>query len=322
MFRVRSRKFSSSWGLWLGAVPFLLIVLSYGYFSHQRLAENPKDKLLPGPARLLAGWKDVTRLRSAKVIDYTVADGETLESIARKISGSATFVEEIRTPDGKTATAKNLAPGTVLRVPKTERYITKDLWASLWRLCAGVSIAVSISLAVGLSMGVFAPVEKLLYPLVSALSKIPPLAILPIIFIFLGATNEAPRITIIALGIAPVIIMDTLLRCREVATELITKAYTLGATTLEVVFKVVLPQIWPGFLNSTRISLGPAWVFLIAAEAISADAGLGYRIFVVQRQLGMNIILIYVGIIMLIGLAIDAGLRWFIHHRYRWAHVR
>ncbi|NNE90140.1 MAG: ABC transporter permease, partial [Verrucomicrobiales bacterium] len=67
--------------------------------------------------------------------------------------------------------------------------------------------------------------------------------------------------------------------------------------------------------------LGPAWVFLIASEAIAANAGLGYRIFVVQRQLGMNIILLYVALIMVIGLIIDGLMRWFIKSRYRWSEV-
>lgn len=320
MFRVRSRKLLPGWGMWLGAIPFLVVILCYGYFSHKKLAAEPDFKLLPGPTQLLAGWKAVTELRTAKVVEYEVRQGDTLESIAEEVSGDRSFAERIRMAD-RTAPAGDLVAGTTVRVPETERYLTEDLWASFCRLAAGVFIAVVISLAVGLSMGVFAPVETLLYPLVSALSKIPALAVFPIIMMVMGVDNEAPKITIITLGIAPVIMMDTLLRCREVATELITKAYTLGATTAEVVFKVVLPQVWPGFLNSVRISLGPAWVFLIAAEAISADAGLGYRIFLVQRQLGMNKILIYVAIIMLVGLVVDAGLRWFIHHRYRWAHV-
>ena len=322
MFRVRSRKFPEKWGTLLGIVPFVLILGIYAIFSHQRLSENPKDKLLPGFSGLAKGWSEVTRLRPAKVVDYTVQSGDTLESIAKKVSGSAEFAEEIRIAGGGTISNESLEAGTVVRVPETERYLLKDVGWSLGRLTIGVAVAVVLSLSIGLSMGVFPPVERFFYPLVSALSKIPPLAVLPIIFIFMGATNEAPRITIIALGITPVIIMDTLLRCKEVASELITKAYTLGASTVEVVFKVVLPQVWPGFLNSVRIALGPAWVYLIAAEAISSDVGLGYRIFVVQRQLGMNIILIYVVLIMLLGLAIDWGMRWWIENRYRWAQAK
>jgi NitT/TauT family transport system permease protein len=56
----------------------------------------------------------------------------------------------------------------------------------------------------------------------------------------------------------------------------VVKAYTLGATTTEVALKVILPQIVPRILDSIRLTVGPAWVFLIAAEAISSDSGLGY----------------------------------------------
>ncbi|NNE93573.1 MAG: ABC transporter permease subunit, partial [Verrucomicrobiales bacterium] len=255
MFRVRSRKLPEGVGRLLGLLPFLAIVLAYAYFSHQRLSENPRDKLLPGREGFSRGWEEVTKLRTGEYIEYTVREGDTRESIARRISGSAAFADQIRPSDAE------ITAGAEIEVPKTERYIIKDTLASLRRLAVGMLIGIIVSLTLGLSMGVFTPVEKMFYPLVAALSKIPPLAILPIIFIFQGV-GESAKITIIALGIAPVMTMDILLRCKEVASELITKAYTLGASTMEVVFKVVLPQIWPSFLNSVRISLGPAWVFL------------------------------------------------------------
>ena len=318
MFRVRSRKLPASWGRVLGFVPFLVLVLIYASVSHKRLAENPRDKLTPGRKAFAKGWDEVTKARVSGYVDYAVKAGDTLESIAAKVSGNKSFAGDIRDADGKKLTTATVQPGLNVRVPETESYLWKDLKASLKRLFWGMLIGVAISLTLGLGMGVFTPVEKTFYSFVAALSKIPPLAILPIIFIFQGI-GESAKITIIALGIAPLMTMDILLRVKDIATELITKAYTLGASTLEVTFKVVLPQVWPGFLNSVRLSFGPAWVFLIASEAIAANAGLGYRIFVVQRQLGMNVILIYVGIIMLIGLGVDWLMRWFIHSRYKWA---
>ena len=321
MFRVRSRKLPKGWGRILGFVPFLLLILAYGIVSNKRLAENPRDKLTPGIAGLKKGWEDVTKIRVDSFSDYVVQSGDTLESVAKKVSGNTSFAEDIRDADGKTLKSKSIEAGQTLRVPETSSYLWKDLAASLKRLFWGMLIGVGISLILGVSMGVFTPVEKTFYSFVAALSKIPPLAILPIIFIFQGI-GESAKITIIALGIAPLMTMDILLRVKEIATELITKSYTLGASTVEVVFKIILPQVWPGFLNSVRLSFGPAWVFLIASEAIAANAGLGYRIFVVQRQLGMNVILIYVTIIMLTGLGIDWLMRWFIHSRYKWAHQK
>ena len=71
----------------------------------------------------------------------------------------------------------------------------------------------------------------------------------------------------------------------ELPREQIVKAETLGATSWQIALRVVLPQVLPRLITCLRLQLGPAWLFLIAAEAISADSGLGYRIFLVRRYL-------------------------------------
>jgi NitT/TauT family transport system permease protein len=58
-----------------------------------------------------------------------------------------------------------------------------------------------------------------------------------------------------------------------------------------VVYRVILPQVMPRLLDAVRISLGAAWLFLIAAEAIASTDGLGYRIFLVRRYLAMDVII-------------------------------
>ena len=65
-------------------------------------------------------------------------------------------------------------------------------------------------------------------------------------------------------------------------------------TQLQVVYRVILPQVMPRLLDAVRISLGAAWLFLIAAEAIASTDGLGYRIFLVRRYLAMDVIIPYV----------------------------
>ena len=68
---------------------------------------------------------------------------------------------------------------------------------------------------------------------------------------------------------------------------------------------MVLPQILPRLIDSVRLSLGPAWLFLIAAEAIASESGLGYRIFLVRRYLAMDVILPYVAWITLLAALMD-----------------
>ena len=97
------------------------------------------------------------------------------------------------------------------------------------------------------------------------------------------------------------------------------KAQTLGASSLIVALRVALPQIMPRLIQALRLAIGPAWLFLIASEAIAADAGLGYRIFLVRRYLAMDVILVYVAWISLLAFLMDLGLRALSRRLYPWA---
>ena len=74
----------------------------------------------------------------------------------------------------------------------------------------------------------------------------------------------------------------------------------------------------PRLLSAIRLSLGAAWLFLIAAEGLAATEGLGYRIFLVRRYLSMDVIIPYVTWITLLGFSIDYSLKLIIQKRYRW----
>ncbi len=200
-----------------------------------------------------------------------------------------------------------------------EIWLIKDTLASLERLAKGMGAGLSIAIVLGVLMGIFSTVRGLFAPLMTALAKVPPLALLPIIFIFLGV-DESSKVVLIALGIAPTLTNDITIAGQSVPRNSIVKAYTLGASTPEVALKVILPQILPRMLDSIRLTIGPAWIFLIASEAISADSGLGYRIYVVQRQLAMNIILPYVIWIALIGVAMDYAIRFIARKGLPWAY--
>jgi NitT/TauT family transport system permease protein len=136
---------------------------------------------------------------------------------------------------------------------------------------------------------------------------VPALALLPILFIALGL-GEAAKIALVAIGVTPVIIRDLAMRVQELPREQIVKAETLGASSWQIAIRIVLPQILPRLIDSLRLALGPAWLFLIAAEAIAAESGLGFRIFLVRRYLAMDVILPYVLWITLLAAAMDLAL--------------
>ncbi|MCZ7932037.1 ABC transporter permease [Agrobacterium leguminum] len=179
-----------------------------------------------------------------------------------------------------------------------------DTAASLVRLFSGLGIATAMALAIGMLIGMLPYARSLLSPFVSAISMVPPLALLPILFILLGL-GEISKIALIVIGVAPVMIRDLALRAIELPREQIIKAETLGANSWQIALRVVLPQVLPRLITCLRLQLGPAWLFLIAAEAISSDAGLGYRIFLVRRYLAMDVIFPYVIWITLIAVLTD-----------------
>jgi NitT/TauT family transport system permease protein len=175
-------------------------------------------------------------------------------------------------------------------------------------------------LLVGLVLGLIPAVRATFGPLVTTIAVIPPIALLPILFIVFGL-GEAAKIALIIIGILPLMIRDIAAHVEALPVEQLVKAQTLGASSWQLALRVALPQAMPRLLQAIRLSLGPAWVFLISAEAIASDVGLGYRIFLVRRYLSMDIILPYVAWIALLAIAMDWGLRQISQRGFAWAHA-
>ena len=193
-----------------------------------------------------------------------------------------------------------------------------DTAASLIRLSLGVGIAAALSLIFGLLIGLLPHVRATLAGFVAVISMIPPLAVLPILFIVFGL-GELSKVVLIIIGILPFLIRDLSARVMEIPREMIVKAETLGASSFVIALRVALPQILPRLIQAVRLSLGPAWLFLIAAEAIASETGLGYRIFLVRRFLAMDVILTYVIWITILAFTMDVVLRWMSRRFFPWS---
>ncbi len=193
-----------------------------------------------------------------------------------------------------------------------------DTWASLRRIGTALLISAVSALTLAIAIGVVPRVRALVSPLLNTVAMIPPLAVLPILFIVLGL-EETAKVALIVIGTAPCVARDLALRVAELPKEQLVKVQTLGASTWQIVWRVVLPQMWPRLIDSLRLSMGSAWLFLIAAEAIASTEGLGYRIFLVRRYLAMDVILPYVLWITLLAVATDALLRLIRARGFRWA---
>lgn len=204
------------------------------------------------------------------------------------------------------------------RDPRSGEYVMlQDTLASLKRLAIGIGLAAVVGLLLGMNMALFPGMGITLLPLVTFISIIPPLAVLPIIFISFGV-DELAKVMLIFLGTFALITRDIYGTVKAMPRELLTKALTLGAGELQLVYRIVLPQIMPRLIDTIRLSLGGGWLFLIAAEAIASTDGLGYRIFLVRRYLAMDVIIPYVLWITFLGFSIDWSLKQILQRRYRW----
>ena len=245
--------------------------------------------------------------------------------IAAYLVGSAARLAE--NPNDKLLPALETIGAAIERMAATEDVRSGDilLWtdtaASLERLLVGVAVAAVLSLALGIVIGLIPAVTAAMAPFVAVLSMVPPLAILPILFIVFGL-GELSKVMLIVIGIAPFLIRELAGRTEELPREQLIKAQTLGASTWHIVLRVVLPQMLPRLLGGLRLALGPAWLFLIAAEAVSAQEGLGYRIFLVRRYLAMDVILPYVAWITLLAFTLDWSLKVLTRRLFPWTRPR
>jgi NitT/TauT family transport system permease protein len=195
-----------------------------------------------------------------------------------------------------------------------------DTAASLRRLGIGLLVATALGLVVGVATGLIPYVRAGLSPLVAVASMVPPMALLPILFIVFGL-GELSKVVLIVIGISPFMMRDLALRIEELPSEQLIKAQTLGLSSWQIVTRIVVPQMLPRLLDGLRLSLGPAWLFLISAEAIAAEVGLGYRIFLVRRYLAMDVILPYVAWITTLAFFMDLTLRYVNRRAFPWLYI-
>jgi len=202
--------------------------------------------------------------------------------------------------------------------PRTGNYLfAADTWASVRRIAIGVGAAAVAGILTGVNMGLHRRVNEVFGLFLTFVALVPPLSVLPILFITLGV-EEFSKIALIFIGVYPLIARDMLLATGQIPRENLVKALTLGATPFGITYRLVMPLVLPRLVDAVRLALGGAWLFLIAAEAIASTEGLGYRIFLVRRYLAMDVILPYVAWITCLGFVSDWVLRTWLRRGFRW----
>jgi NitT/TauT family transport system permease protein len=183
-----------------------------------------------------------------------------------------------------------------------------DTWATVRRVLEGFGLAVAISVPLGIVMGSFRAGQALLEPMIGLLRYLPASAFIPLLIIWLGL-GEPSKVAILFIG---TVFFNTLMTAdavRLVPGALIDVSYTLGARRGEVLGKVIVPHALPGMLDAMRVNAAAAWNFVVVAELVASENGLGYRIVRAQRFLQTDRIFAVLVVIGVIGLGIDLALR-------------
>jgi NitT/TauT family transport system permease protein len=160
----------------------------------------------------------------------------------------------------------------------------------------------------GLHMGMFPVIGQLFLRFILFFDKIVALSVLPILFIAFGI-DELSKIMLIVIGVTPTIILDTFNLTKGVPQEQLVKGFTLGAHDFGVTYRIVMKQILPRVLNSIRLNLKAVMLFLFAGEMIASQDGLAFRIALLRRHMGMNVIIPYVLWVALLLFLVDFGMR-------------
>jgi ABC-type nitrate/sulfonate/bicarbonate transport system permease component len=183
-----------------------------------------------------------------------------------------------------------------------------DIIASLVHLGSGYGLGITVGLGLALLAARFRAIEVIVDPIVEILRPIGAIAWIPIAILMFGIGRGVPVFLIFYAAIFPVFI-NTLAGIKQVDPRLVQAAEMLGASPRMLVTYVVLPAALPLILAGARLSLGGAWMAMVAAELTGADSGLGWRIFWYQEFFAMDKVMAVILTIGILGYLFDALLR-------------
>ena len=261
-------------------------------------AKEGKSVLFPGPSAIWEVTVDIS--------GYGEATTKKIDALRESSPPGADLDEEI-----KQIREKARAPLYTLG---------DDLWTSFIRVTTAFLLAAAIGVPLGLLMGCYRMVEATTQPIMEFMRYVPVPALVPVLIIVFGV-DETPKIMLIFIGTFYQLVIMVSDEARKVGRELIRSAYSLGATRFEIVTKVIRPHAMPGIFDCLRLCNGWAWTWLIVAELVAANEGMGFRIIRFQRYLQTDKIFLYLLILGLIGLCIDFLFRRFNQACFRWNEI-
>jgi len=187
--------------------------------------------------------------------------------------------------------------------------LIENAWASVSVIITGWVLAAILAVPLGILMGSFKFFEALFEPVVNFVRYLPVSAMIPLLILYIGLGFEE-KVAVIFIGTFFQLILMVADVAAHVPKDLIDSAYTLGTSRVRVVTHVLIPATLPGVMDNLRITIGWAWTYLIVAELVAAEKGLG--IMILESQRGLRTDKIFVGLVTigLLGFLSDIIFKW------------
>lgn len=191
--------------------------------------------------------------------------------------------------------------------------LVNDIAISFFRVTTGFLLAALIGVPLGILMGSLKVAEAFFEPLLAFFRYMPASAFIPLTIIWLSIF-ETQKIGVVFIGIFFQLVLMIMDVTHNVSQDLIDTAYTLGARPREVFRRVILPAALPGIMDTLRVTLGWAWTYVIVAELVAANSGLGFLIMNAGRQLSTPDMFVGILTIGILGIICDMAFKAL----YRW----
>ena len=193
-----------------------------------------------------------------------------------------------------------------------------DVGVTVWRVVGGFLIAAIVGVPLGIAMGAYKPIEAFFEPFVSFARYLPASAFIPLLILWAGV-GETQKLAVIFIGSVFQIILMVAVIVGSTRRDLVEAAYTLGADSGGIVKRVMPPGAAPQIAETLRLVLGWAWTYVIVAELVGAQSGIGHMIMDSQRLLDTGQMIFGIFCIGVIGLVSDLLFKWVNQRLYPWA---
>jgi NitT/TauT family transport system permease protein len=199
--------------------------------------------------------------------------------------------------------------------------LIKYIVASLFRVTWGFALAAILAIPLGLTLGWYRRGEMAAYPLVQVFRPISPLAWIPLAILWFGV-GDLSAVFLIFIGSFFPLLLAAMTAVRNIPAVYINVGRNFGMSTPAFVYRVLYPAVMPQLLVAARITMGIAWLVVVAAEMIAVNSGLGFLILD-ARNAGNRYDLVIAGMIVIgiIGFLLDLGMRSMEHLKsFRWGY--